>query len=523
MKVSRIIQGIARLTFCVGMIFIFLSSILNYAQAQYKVVHLEQPYNTAGSETGAIRVGDTILAYSSMQHSKGKNNHFRFASSQMNVMQARISKNGKIAKPRPSRWGINSRRDHTGNLALDPWTHDLYFTRCRIDDPELRCEIWHARKLKRGWAEAQKLRGDVNLADYTATHPAVGRLKDSTVILYFVSDRPGGNGGLDIWYTLLRGNRSGECVNLGPQVNSPADEITPFYDQTNGVLYFSSDRMGGRGGHDIYCAAGQRNSWQAAEPVCGCLNSEQNDIYFTVTDRDSASGFPVGGYLASNRSDSYYLSDSLCCNDIYRWGLDTALLLEHTASDTVENIDTIAERVRRFMFPLFLYFHNDEPDPMSRLATTATAYPDCQRRYVALRDDYLRQQKSPSDSALMAQFFDTCVVGNYQRVEQLFDYIESLLDDGKQVTVTVAGYASPVFHSEYNQVLSGRRIASFINMIRAWHGGFFADAMDDGRLVVRQQPHGAVEPTTESQSKDPVYGLPAALARRIEILSCEVE
>ena len=510
------------LAVCASMIFTFQFSLFNSAKAQYKVVHLEAPYPTAGSETGAVRVGDTILAYSSMQPAKGKNTQFRFATSQMSVFQARISKNGKVAKPRPSRWGINSKRDHTGNLALDPWTNDLYFTRARIDDPELRCEIWRARKLKRGWAEPKKLRGDVNLDGYTATHPAVGRLKDSTVILYFVSNRPGGAGGLDLWYTLLRGDRSGECVNLGPQVNSPADEITPFYDQPNQVLYFSSDRMGGRGGHDIYCAVGQRNTWQAAQSVCGCLNSEQNDIYFTVTDRDSATAFPLGGYLASNRADSYYLSDSMCCNDLYRWGLDSSIVLEHVAADTVESIDTIAERVRRFLFPLFLYFHNDEPDPMSRLATTATAYPDCQRRYAALRDDYLRQQKSIADSAMMTEFFDSCVGGNYSRVEQLFDYIESLLDDGKQVTVTIAGYASPVFHSDYNRVLSERRIGSFINMVRAWHGGFFGDAMDDGRLILRQQPHGAVEPTTESQSKDPVYGLPAALARRIEILSCEV-
>ena len=507
---------------CVSIALHFPLSTFHSAKAQYKVVHLEAPYNTAGSETGAIRVGDTILAYSSMQPSTGKNKQFRFQTSQMNVFQARIAKNGKIAKPRPSRWGINDKRDHTGNLALDPWTNDLYFTRARTDDPSLRCEIWRARKLKRGWATPQKLRGDVNIPGYTATHPSVGRLKDSTVILYFVSNRPGGMGGMDLWYTLLHGDRSGECVNLGPQINSPADEITPFYDQPNEVLYFSSDRMGGRGGHDIYCAVGQRNSWQKAEAVCGCLNSEQNDIYYTVTEHDPASGFPVGGYLASNRADSYYMSDSMCCNDLYRWGLDTALILERIAADTVESIDTIAERVRRFMFPLFLYFHNDEPDPMSRQSVTETTYPDCQRHYAELRGEYISRQTNADDSAMMALFFDTCVVGNYQRVELLFDYIESLLDDGKSIILTIAGYASPVFKSEYNQLLSARRIGSFINMVRAWRGGVFEDAMTDGRLFVQQQPHGAVQPTTESQSKDPVYGLPAALARRIEILSCEI-
>lgn len=501
-------------------------------QGQYKVTHLEKPINTTGSETGAVRVGDTVLAYSTMPPEVGGNKMFGFSSAQMQVWQARIARSGKLARPKPSRWNLNTRREHTGNLALDPYTNDLYFTRCRVGDPDLRCEIFWAKKQRRGWSKPQPLRGKVNTDNYTATHPAVGRLADSTVILYFVSDREGGMGGMDIWYTLVKNGVAVECVNLGPQVNSPADEITPYYDQVNGVLYFSSDRTGGKGGYDIYCAVGQRNTWQRAEAVCQCINSEQNDIYFTISQRDSATGIPVSGYLSSNRADSYFLNDSMCCNDIYQWQLDSTLLV---ARDTVVAIDTTTpnselkthnselKTQNSFMFPLFLYFHNDEPDPMSRQATTATSYQECQRRYAQLRGEYVGRQTSAIDSAMMQLFFDTCVVGNYERVEALFDYVEEQLDEGHRVVLTIAGYASPVFQSEYNQLLSERRIASFVNMLRAWRGGMFADAMDDGRLTLVQRPHGAVEPTTESLSKDPVYGLPAAMARRIEILSCEVK
>ncbi len=104
--------------------------------------------------------------------------------------------------------------------------------------------------------------------------------------------------------------------------------------------------------------------------------------------------------------------------------------------------------------------------------------------------------------------------------------MEEQLDEGHSVVLTIAGYASPVFLNEYNQTLSERRIASFVNMLRAWRGGMFADAMDDGRLILRQQPRGVDQLSTLnsqlSTSKDPVYGLPAAMARRIEILSCEI-
>ena len=236
---------------------------------------------------------------------------------------------------------------------------------------------------------------------YTSTHPSVGRLADSTVILYFVSNRPGGLGGMDIWYTLVKGGQSGECVNLGPMVNSPADEYTPFYDQRNGVLYFSSDRAGGKGGHDIYCAVGQRNTWQQAEAVCHCLNSEQNDLYFNITDYDSLSGRPVGGYLASNRSDSYFLTDSTCCNDLYRVEArqhpaegrrHRCIAVDTTTPSTTLQLLTL----RSFMFPLFLYFHNDEPDPASRKSTTEATYTDCQRRYAQLRGEYMGRQTSPT-------------------------------------------------------------------------------------------------------------------------------
>ena len=504
-----------------------VSIAFHSVQAQYTVTHLEKPVNTTGSETGAFQLGDTVLVYSSMEHSSGKNSQFDIGGPVMQVYQARIARNGRLGKPHEDRWGLNNRRDHTGNLAFDPWTHDIYFTRGDVET--MNCEIWFAKhKKRRGWEAPVRLKGPVNLPGTTSTHPAVGRLADSTIILYFVSDRPGGLGGTDIWYSLIKNGRAQECVNLGPQVNTTHDELTPFYDQRNGVLYFSSNREGGLGGHDIYCAVGQRNTWQKAESVCACLNSPENDLYFTITSYDSTTNRPLAGYLASNRTDSYYLTDSSCCNDLYRWAVDSSLWVIEEPIASLDTIDTSTLNsqlltLNSFMFPLFLYFHNDEPDPQSREATTTTTYTQCQHRYAALRNEYIAHQRNAADSSLMALFFDTCVVGNYNRVEALFDYVEAQLDEGLSVTITIAGFASPVYKEDYNHNLSRRRIASFINMIRAWRGGMFEDALDNGHLAIIQKPHGAIAPTTESQSSDPIYGLPAAMARRIEILGCEAK
>lgn len=518
MSINKHINGLLKLVLCVSIIIIFQLSTFNSPRAQYVVVHLEKPFNTAGSETGAIVVGDTILSYSSMPAATDEG-LFGMNRPRMQLMQARIAPNGKVSRPRENRWGLNNKRDHTGNLCLDPETHDIYFTRGDVET--LHCDIWFAKKMKRrGWEKAVKLKGAVNNKQYTSTQPTIGHGADGTVLLYFVSDRPGGMGGTDIWYSVVKDGVAGEPVNLGPSVNSSYDEYTPFYDQVSGVLYFSSDRMGGMGGFDVYCAAGSRNTWRNAEPVCRCLNSEENDLYFTVTDH-TPDGIPTAGYLASNRKDSYFTDDTSCCNDLYRWGIDSALLLV-PGIDTTPKVDTAIQLVRNFTFPLFLYFHNDEPDRMSRQPVTNTSYSQCQQHYATLRNEYISRQKSAKDSLLMREFFDTCVEGNYQRVEQLLSHIESLLNAGYDITITIAGYASPVFKEDYNRTLSRRRIGSFVNMVRTWKDGTLEEALNDGRLFILQQPHGAVAPTTESRSTDPVYGLPAALARRIEILGCEV-
>ena len=513
-------------------IFHFSFFISPTIQAQYVVTNMGKTLNTSGSETGAVRAGDTVLVYSSMPRNESGNKQFSFDNAQMRVMQSRIARSGKLSRPKPCRWGINSKRDHTGNVCLDPVSHDLYFTRARLGDPTLRSEIWYAHRLKRGWDKPQRLRGDINGRDYSCTQPTVGRLADGTAVLYYASNRTDGMGGMDIWYAIVADGTAQQSVNLGPQVNSPYDELTPFYDQPSGVLYFSSDRPGGLGGLDIYCSVGARNTWQKAEHTCECLNSQWNDIYFVVTDHDPQHGIPLAGYLSSNRPHED--DSTACCNDLYSWSIDSVESekwkeesMSDTSTDTAPgNLSTPHSPLSTFMFPLFLYFHNDEPDPGSHEASTAASYADCQRRYAAMRAEYVSRQPDSASAAMMNLFFDTCVEGNYRRVEALFDYIEEQLDEGRSATLTVAGYASPLHRSDYNQTLSERRIASFINMIREWRGGLFANAIDDGRLIIVQHPRGVdtLSPlsTHPSPQNDPVYSLPAAQARRIEIISCEI-
>lgn len=73
--------------------------------------------------------------------------------------------------------------------------------------------------------------------------------------LIFVSNRPGGQGGFDLWMSRLRDGRWDPPVNLGPEINSPNDEFRPCFPGWFPILVFSSNRPGGKGGFDLWYVA----------------------------------------------------------------------------------------------------------------------------------------------------------------------------------------------------------------------------------------------------------------------------
>jgi hypothetical protein len=75
-------------------------------------------------------------------------------------------------------------------------------------------------------------------------------------IMVFTSDRSGGLGGYDLYYSILKGGKWSSPVNFGPRINTASDEFRPVIgydpDFTNKFLMFSSNRPGGKGGYDLY-------------------------------------------------------------------------------------------------------------------------------------------------------------------------------------------------------------------------------------------------------------------------------
>jgi hypothetical protein len=160
-----------------------------------------------------------------------------------------------------------------------------------------------------GWANFTAL--PFNMVDYETTHPS---LSADGQKLYFASNRPGGQGGMDIWMVARQGDTWGNPTNLGPTINSSENEIFPSISK-DGTLHFSSNRAGGLGQLDVYSSSMEGGSWSSPENLGRPINSTADEIgYVTVGDGES-------GYLTSNRDGGRGK------DDLYCWKINKAPVL----------------------------------------------------------------------------------------------------------------------------------------------------------------------------------------------------
>lgn len=208
---------------------------------------------------------------------------------------------------------INRPGFHTGNAAFSSDGRILFFTRAQLKGNELsESKIYFSVGGDRKWNGAEEVAG-VN-GDYLARHPAVGELFGKSV-LFFSSNQEGGFGGYDLYYATQKGEGVyGDPVNLGPKINTPGDEITPFF--FGGTLYFSSNGLAGLGGQDIFYTAWNGAIWSEPRNMGPGFNSPQDDQYLVL----SSDGYT--GAFTSNRPGGRSVRSKTCCDDIYSFEIE---------------------------------------------------------------------------------------------------------------------------------------------------------------------------------------------------------
>ena len=182
-----------------------------------------------------------------------------------------------------------------GPACLSPDGNTLYFTRNLVDGDKLKKNqrnnlgIFTASRQGKAWTDIKPFA--YNDPAYNVSYPFVS--SDGTY-LFFASDMPGTLGKYDIFMSENSNGDWSKPVNLGSNVNSADAEIHPFL-HTSGRLYFASDRSGGPGGLDIYYSVMTDGTWSKPVVLSEPINSEADDFAFYAV--------PSGqeGYFSSNR------------------------------------------------------------------------------------------------------------------------------------------------------------------------------------------------------------------------------
>lgn len=200
---------------------------------------------------------------------------------------------GKWKKPEIVNGGLNTAYDE-GTPAFTPDGREMYITQCVSDGAYPRyATIAKSTRSDAAWGKANT----VEVTRDTLSSFAHPTISPDGNWMYFVSDMPGGEGGKDIWRVRITSSGLGGVENLGPEINTPGDEMFPSF-RPNGDLYFSSDGHPGMGGLDIFYATADSNGKLMIVHPGYPLNSHGDDFGITFE------GLQNQGFFSSNRSDS---------------------------------------------------------------------------------------------------------------------------------------------------------------------------------------------------------------------------
>lgn len=175
---------------------------------------------------------------------------------------------------------ISTSKYNEGSACISPDGLKLYFTRCHAPDGMGDCDIYIAEWDKGGWTNIKPLGGKVNSAEWDS-HP---NLSPDGKMLFFSSVRKGGFGGTDIYFCLRDSDGEwGRAQNIGPVVNTPENEVTPYYHQTTKMLYFgSTGQLRSYGGYDIYKSNWTGLQWFEPQNLGPLINTKGNEYYFSI-------------------------------------------------------------------------------------------------------------------------------------------------------------------------------------------------------------------------------------------------
>ncbi|MCS6819063.1 MAG: hypothetical protein NZ522_03860, partial [Chitinophagales bacterium] len=291
---------------------------LNPYNSKIKVNRLSTLINRSYNEISPVPFDDNTIYFSSLPSDTLIFDNKRKLRPEYRIYTASLTDGGWGKPVAIKNEEINTPRYNVGNGSFNADKTRFYFTKCTdMEDDRSLCNLFVADVKAGKFTNVQRLPEPINYKEkYTSTHPTVRTGTDGREIVYFVSDREGGKGGLDIWYTSRIKNGEYTAPKLvGGPINTPGDEVTPFWDEAGKTLYFSSNGHPGFGGFDVFASKELPDfGWEEPRNLGKILNTGYDELYYNVNSEHTR------GFFTSNRPGGRALNGiASASDDIFTW------------------------------------------------------------------------------------------------------------------------------------------------------------------------------------------------------------
>lgn len=372
---------------------------------------------------------------------------------------------GVWGKPEQVKGGLNTAYEE-GACCFSVDGREMYLTLCTSDPTSPRyAQIIKSNRSDASWGKGTEVK-IINDTLSSYAHPAIS---PDGEWLYFVSDMPGGKGGLDVWRVRQTVSGLGGVENLGDPINTEGDESFPVF-RPNGDLYFSSNGHPGLGGLDIYIAKiGKDRKYHLEHPGFP-LNSQGDDFGMTFE------GPYNRGYFSSNRNDGrgwdhiYSFENPEIVQNVVGWVYEQDGYELQAAEVYVVGNDGTNQKLNVKSDGSFTF--QVEPGVDYLFLATCKGYlnhkEEMSVKPVEESKEYVLQFALPSISApviIENVFYDFDKATLREESTSALDKLVTMLNDNPNITIELSAHTDFRGSDAYNKRLSQLRAESCVNYL----------------------------------------------------------
>lgn len=283
---------------------------LNAKPTNNKIENAGRPINTPGEEYAPVMIkGDSLMFFTYKgPNSKGGKNYIYGKNDSAGYYYEDVFVTSKTSTgwfyPGNASDNINS-NGHDATSTISPDGRQLFLYKA---SGESGGDIYFCNKAGNDWTVPMKVAGEINKPD--SWEGSVAITPDGRT-MYFSSDRLGGFGGKDIYRATLLGDSAwGNVQNLGANINSGQDDDAPYLSENGYKMYYASRGFNSIGGYDIFWSelGPDGSSWQLAQNMGVPVNSTADDIYYQPLKDGSQAVFSSNRDGGNGAMDIYFAS-----------------------------------------------------------------------------------------------------------------------------------------------------------------------------------------------------------------------